>query len=128
MPIYLYQHPKTEEIIEIVQSVNDVHEFSRDGVKWHRIFTSPQLNKDTQIDPFDAKSFIKATDKPDTLGALFDRSAEAAAKRKDKEGIDPIKEKYYDGWSKRRKGMEHPDVKKRKAADKLKKMGVNVSF
>jgi hypothetical protein len=46
------------------------------------------------------------------MGDLWDRSAELSAKRKDKMGKDPVKEKYFENWSKKRKGKKHPSAGK----------------
>ena len=39
MPIYVYKHPDKENYIEVVQSMNDVHEYTdKDNLKWKRVF------------------------------------------------------------------------------------------
>ena len=123
MPIYLYQNPSNEkEIIEVVQSVNDVHEYVKDNIKWNRIFTVPNMAIDTVVDPNSSKDYLKSTNnKNETVGSLMDRSKELSEKRAAKNGgVDPVKEKYYEQYSKERKGLTHPDVKKRKLKEKLK--------
>ena len=41
---------------------------------------------------------------------MMDLSAELSHKRADKAGgLDPVKEKFYDNYSKERKGAEHPN-------------------
>lgn len=43
------------------------------------------------------------------MGDLWDRSQELSEKRKKLYGgEDPVKKKYYDNWSKKRKGKVHP--------------------
>lgn len=113
MPEYLYQHPKTEEIKSIIQSVHDEHEyFDEAGVKWNRIFTVPQMGVDTKMDAgTDSKVFAEKTkNKRGTLGDLFDQSKELSEARKKMYGKDPVKKKYWDDWSKKRKGKKHPEM------------------
>lgn len=128
MPQFLYQNPNNEsEIVEIFQSVNDKHEYIKDGIRWQRVWTVPNAAICTKIDPFSQSSFISATNnKKETIGSLQDRSKEASLKREEKVGIDPLKQKYYDNYSKIRRGELHPEIKKQKAVEKLKKMGVNI--
>ena len=39
MPIYIYQNPITEEVIEVVQSMSEDHiYFDESGLKWKRVF------------------------------------------------------------------------------------------
>lgn len=125
MPQYLYANPNNEtEIVEIIQSINDPHEYFKDGVKWIRVFTVPTMATDTLCDPYSASDFVRATHKKGTMGDIMDRSKEMSQKRADKEGgRDPIREKYYDNYSKTRKGLVHPDIRKRKSKERLNKLG-----
>lgn len=60
MPIYLYQHPQTDEVLEVFQGMNDIHEYTDDsGVQWNRIFLSPNAAIDPDADPFDNSKFIE---------------------------------------------------------------------
>lgn len=45
MPSYTFQHPKTSEVIEVLQSMTEKHEyFDKDGVEWSRVWdTSYQV-------------------------------------------------------------------------------------
>jgi len=111
MPIYLYQNPKTKKVKEIIQSVNDIHEYFEDGLKWDRIFTAPELNTNDKLTAeSSAQQFSELTGKQKgTMGDLWDRSKELSDKRKKLYGgEDPVKKKYYDDWSKKRKGKIHP--------------------
>ena len=128
MPIFLYSNPDNEsEVIEVVQSVHEKHEYIKDGKKWIRVFTIPQASIDTRCDPYSVKDFYKSTDnKRETIGTLQDRSAELSEKRKEKEGFDPNKQKYYEDYKKFRKGKEHPDVRQQKLKNNLSKMGLSV--
>ena len=119
MPIYLYQNAKTKEIREVFQSMNDVHEYFGDSNTaedcWERIFTVPTASIDTKIDPFSSDQYVRATyNKKGTYGDLLDKSKELSQKRSEiTGGLDPIKEKYYEKYSKDRRGAKHPDKMKK---------------
>ena len=58
MPLYTYQHPETEECIDIVQSMSEDHIYvDKTGLKWKRVFYAPQASIDANIDPFSKKDF-----------------------------------------------------------------------
>lgn len=108
MPIYLYEHPKTKEVKEIVQSVNDTHTYQENGVIWNRVFTVPNASIDTQINPESTNDWIEKTrNKRGTLGEMWDKSAELSEKRaKLHGGKDPVKEKYLNSKEKE-SGKKH---------------------
>lgn len=111
MPLYLYQNPKTGKIKEIVQSVHDIHEYSEAGIKWNRVFTTPEVNTQDKLNAeSSSKQFAELTGKQKgTMGDLWDRSQELSEKRKKLYGgEDPVKKEYYKDWSKKRKGKVHP--------------------
>jgi hypothetical protein len=116
MPVYIYHNTETNEFCEIVQRMNEPHEyFGKDGGEssWKRVFTSPNASIDSHVDPFSSKQFVdKTQNKKGTYGDLLDRSAELSAKRSEIiGGIDPVKQKYYENYSKTRKGAVHQDLK-----------------
>ena len=96
MPLYIYQHPKTEETIEIFQGMNDTHEYTdSEGTQWRRVFLSPNANFDTDVDPFSKSDYLKATEnKRGTIGDMMDYSKELSQRRAEKSGTDPVKEKF----------------------------------
>jgi len=110
MPVYLYQNPKTGKVKEILQSIHDNHEYEEDGIKWNRIFTVPQVNTfDKLTEASTEKDFARITsNKKGSVGDLWDQSKELSEKRAKTYGQDPIKKKYYEDWSKKRKGKVHP--------------------
>ncbi len=110
MPIYIFQRPKSDEIIEVIQGVNDDHVFiDNEGVKWERVFTVPNASIDTRIDPFSEKDFSSKTkNKKGTVGDLMDASKEASEKRDRLTGRDPVKQEHFKNWSKARRGKKHP--------------------
>ena len=111
MPFYIYQNPNTEEYIEILQGMNDEHEYTdSNGVKWNRVFTIPNAAIDLETDPFDNSQFIEKTQNAGSMGELWDRSAELSHKRAEKrDGIDPLKKKYFKDYSAKRDGAKHLD-------------------
>lgn len=133
MPLYLYKNKETGETAEVFQGMNDVHEYNGPNNDeyglWERVFLAPHSSIDTKVDPFDKGKFVASTvDKKDTYGDLFERSREASEKREKIMGKDPVKEKYYEDYSKKRGGAIHPDIQKRKLKEKLNKKGVNIEL
>lgn len=121
MPIYLYQNPNTKEIIEIIQSMNDTHEYKENGIKFDRIWSKPQASFDTKIDPHSAQDFVKKTgQKRGTVGDLWNTSAELAEKR----GTPDDK---YNNWSKNRGGRKHPEIVKRELKEEVSKQGFELT-
>ena len=110
MPIYVYKHPEKEEYIEVLQGMNDEHVYvDEKGVEWKRVFYSPQASIDSQTDPFDNHAFVNNTgNKKGTYGDIMDHSKEMSQKRKDKLGYDPVQKKYFQEYSKKRRGLKHP--------------------
>jgi hypothetical protein len=114
MPIYTYKNQLTDEYKDVFQSMNDKHEYfgeSGDEDNWVRIFYSPNASIDTSIDPFSCKDFNNRTEsKKGTVGDMLDYSKEMSQRRADLAGgKDPVKEKYFENYSKERKGAKHPE-------------------
>ena len=110
MPLYCYRNPNTGEEVEIIQGMNDVHEFvDGDGLKWDRVFFVPNASIDTKTDPFSQQKFVERTGaKKGTVGDMLDYSAEMSARRADQAGgVDPVKKKYFEDYSKKRNGAKH---------------------
>ena len=125
MPYYLYEFEG--RVVEVFQHMNDIHEYEENGNKFKRIWNNPQMSVDTVSDPYSAKDFAKITNKPGRLGELWDRSAEMSAKRKDKDGVDFLKEKAYEKYEKKHKAT-HPEKRKEMVEKKLDDMGVKISW
>ena len=102
MPIYAFIHPETEEEIEVVQKMDELHVYiDETGMEWKRKWTSPNAQIDTNIDPFDKSAFSRKIEhKEGTMGELFDQSRELSEKRKSKLGYDPVKNKFLKKYSK----------------------------
>ena len=136
MPIYLYENEETGEVVEVFQGMNDLHEYrgidNRQKGLWRRVYVNPQISFDTNMDDTSSKSFVKgAANKNYTFGDLFDKSAESSAKRKDRYGKDPIKEKQYADYNKKTNGKLHPEQQKEKfnaAVEKASKKGINIEI
>ena len=112
MPLYTYRNPETEEEIDILQGMNDVHEFiDADGFKWDRVYYSPNASIDTRTDEFSSKKFVERTaSKKGSVGDMLDYSAEMSSRRAAQAGgVDPVKKNYLDDYSKKRKGAKHFD-------------------
>lgn len=117
MPLYVYFNSQTDEYKEIIQKMNDVHEYSGengDETTWKRVFFVPNASFDSKIDPFKASEFARKTgSKKGTYGDLLDKSAELSQQRADiTGGADPVKAKYFENYSKTRRGGKHPLDKK----------------
>ncbi|MAF25044.1 hypothetical protein CL634_05650, partial [bacterium] len=63
------------------------------GLKWQRVFLSPNAGIDANIDMDSSKQFTNKT-KGWTTGDMWDYSKELGEKRKDRRGHDHINEKY----------------------------------
>ena len=82
------------------------------GVAWDRVFMVPQANIKHNIDINNPNDFVEATkNKKGSLGDLCDLSQELSEKRASKsdDGRDKVQDKFFDQWSKKRKGKKHPN-------------------
>ena len=108
MGLYVYENPETGEIKEVIQGMNDLHEYSENNTKWNRVWTLPQACIDGKWSIWDEKDFAaKSASKKGTYGDLLDKSAELSQARAEKEGSDPIKEKHFQDYEQRNK-KPHP--------------------
>lgn len=133
MPIYTYENIETGELVDVIQGMNDTHEYNGENDSeiglWRRVYYSPNMSMDTEVDPFDINSFKSSTiNKKDSYNDLFARSKEASERRASKLGFDPVKEKYYKDYSAQRNGAVHPDIQKKQFKEKLNKKGLDVQF
>lgn len=111
MPFYTYINPDTEEVIDVAQSINENHVYiDKNGLEWRRVFTVPEVNTHGTLKADTTeKQFSEYTrNQKGSMGDLYDRSAELSEKRKKIYGKDPVKKKYFNDWSKKRKGKVHP--------------------
>jgi hypothetical protein len=130
MPIYSFENQITKEIEDIFYKMSEAPSIGSiiniNGEKFKRIALKPNASIDSvEGCPFDKKSFLKATSKNgDTMGHMIDLSKEYSERRKDKDGIDPIAEKY-NAKRERDTGLANMGKKKDEAVKKLKKLGVS---
>jgi len=112
MPIYVYKHPQKEEYEEVVQSMNEPHTFSKDGVEWERFFLPPNAAISASDDPFNGNNYVEKTaNMKGTIGDLMDYSAELSQKRAEAcGGVDPLKQKTLENYSKKTGGKDHPSM------------------
>jgi len=91
---------------------------------WERVWTVPQASVDANIDPFSQTQFVdKLGSTKGTLGDTWERSAEMSEKRAAKrDGVDPVKQKYYDDYAFKRKGKRNP----REIQEKISKINVTI--
>ena len=115
MPLYTYRNPKSGDLIDVIQKMNDKHEYvDFDGVACERVFESLNLSKDQSIDAFSEKDFARKTrDKNYNLGEMWDASKELSEKRKSVTGKDEIKEKnLINKYEKRTRNIKKNSSKK----------------
>jgi hypothetical protein len=116
--MYLFQHPETEEVVEVLQAMKDPHVYTDDdGTEWQRLWVTPNASADVNIDPFNANAFNdkhRHNDKA-SYGDVTDHAKELSQIRKEKSGLghDPVQRKYFNDWSEERKGKRHPQDKGR---------------
>ena len=111
MPFYIFEHPETQERVEVRQRMKDAHEYiDANGLKWDRVFLSNNMAIDSRPDAFSKSALTNSTsNKKETIGDLQDRAKEASEKRKEKDGYDTMQNQWFSDYSKRRKGQKHPD-------------------
>lgn len=126
--IYLYQNPKTGEVKEIVQGMNDEHVYSEKGVVWSRVYTVAQTSIKGSSDPFNERAFVEETGrKRGTIGDMMDHAKELSDKRAQKNGgVDPIQSKFFSDY-KKRVGKKHLSDPSRVDKSKLKNSFVSVT-
>jgi hypothetical protein len=118
MPFYTFKRKSTGEHRDVFQAMNDTHEYkgeNGDEDDWTRLYHSPNASIDTQIDPNSRRQFLESTasKKGATMGEMMDYSKELSEKRAAQNGgVDPIKKKYFEDYSKKRKGAKHLDEMK----------------
>ena len=134
MPLYLFRNTKTDEIHEVVYKMTDTKDYRGPKGKdpegrWARVWTKPLMAVDAvKMDPHSSQDFIRATNKKGTIGDLWDRSAEWSEKRTSKEGFDPLKQKWYKDYARRRKGKKHPQQRREESQKNLAKKGIQVDW
>jgi|TARA_R110002167_G_C12404299_1_gene627260 hypothetical protein len=116
MPIYIYKHPTKDNYEEVIQRMDDVHSFFKDGLEWGRVFLVPHASISSNADPFNSNSFIEKTGKmKGTVGDMISYSEELSEKRAEKHGgQDPVRQQHFKNYEK--------DVGKKHISDKPKSL------
>jgi predicted nucleic acid-binding Zn ribbon protein len=112
MPIYIFQNPKTQETIEVVQRMTEKHAYTdSDNLEWNRVWLTSSINMDGTISAWSSNDFHKTTENKNyTMGEMWDKSAELSAARAGKNGgVDPVKEQWKKDYSKQRKGTKYSE-------------------
>lgn len=128
MPQYTYINDDTGEVIHLIQTMREKHEyFDESGKEWRRIFYSPNASVDSisNLDPFDTRSYVEKTGKmKGTVGSLWDISKEASIRRSEKLGHeDPVKREYFNKYEKENKVKHFYDK-----PTKIEKNGFSIDF
>ncbi len=126
MPLYDFQKvddPKVKEsFFFTMKECPKVSEIitDDDGVRWKRIFTLPFMGVDTKMDHNSVNDFVEKTGKKKgTYGDILDASKELSEKRaKDRDGVDPVQQKFFNEYKAKRHGVEHLQEKKQRKIDK----------
>lgn len=107
MPLYLFKNPKTGSVVQVFQFMNENHEYSENGIEFERVYTIPNAQINCKIDS--AEKFVEKTgNMKGTLGEIWDYSQELSNKRANENGgVDPIRQKAEQKYSKKRKGMKY---------------------
>ena len=126
MPQYLFEHIDSGDVREVFFKMNDVKIYNgiddKEPGKWKRVWTIPLAAISSIVNPYDPKSFTAATtNKKQTFGEMWQRSAEASAIRAEKEGRDPVKDKLYTDY-KKATGLKHPAQSREDTAAKAKEV------
>jgi cell fate regulator YaaT (PSP1 superfamily) len=125
MPLYVFENEKTGEQREVVLPMEASKTYKKG---WRRVFMVPNAMMPVKIDPNNKTDFVQKTARYKTVGDLWSSSEEMSHKRAEKEGKDPIREKWFKDYSKKRNGVMHPIQRKQKAMETAKKAGLRVHF
>jgi hypothetical protein len=123
VPIYIYKHPAKDEYEEVIQGMNDLHRFFKDGKEWKRVYLSPNASISSNDDPFNPNSFVEKTGKmKGTVGDMMSYSEELSEKRADKHGgQDPVLKQHFKDYEKQ-VGKKHISDKPKLFEDKSMKI------
>ena len=96
MPFYLYEHPETGEIKEVLQKMSETHKHKEEGVEWKRVWASPNASVSDNLINADTtqEEFVRKTkEKNYNVGEMWDLSRELGEKREQIAGKDYVREK-----------------------------------
>lgn len=118
MPYYPFENPETGEIRDFRFGMNDEKIVEIDGIKWNRVFVSPNITFDLFVDPSNPKAFMRKTEKGGTMGDLMDLSKEMSEKRggdkNDHMKVEYTKKRKADLKARRKANMEAAAIHNKK--------------
>jgi hypothetical protein len=128
MPLYLFTNQDETETVDVFFHMNDEKRFfGPDGKEWRRVFTVPgaAIDSSSKIDPYSKRDFVnKTANKKGSVGNLLDEAKSLSLQRAEKEGRDPIKEKFLEKY-KQDTGKEYRSLDKNQT---IKSGGITVDF
>jgi hypothetical protein len=113
MPNYLFRK-EDGSIIELFFSMKEAPRIGEriildDFTKAIRLASIPSFKQGLPNDIYDIDKLAQFSTPHETIGDTMERSRELSHKRAEENGgIDPIKRKFFDNYSKERKGKKHP--------------------
>ena len=142
MPLYEFQSEDGKRLLVEMDTKQPAEAYRvqvRDGKKYKRVYDVPRLAHDMRVGTSESE-FIRATSGKNniTVAQMQELSREMHEKRTDSEGIDQVKEAFYEKYEKDI-GTKHKNVARRekladqksrlaKAKKKLEKFGVEVKL
>ena len=110
-PWHTFSNPDTGEEKDVFQKMMDAHVYiDENGLEWKRVYTPTNFAIDGKVNPMSSEEFVeKTSDKNYTLGEIQEKSKEMSEKRKEKHGFDPVQKKWFEKYSKKRRGRKHPN-------------------
>ena len=132
MPLYIFKHPSAGEETEVFFGMNEEPKeyIDENGLKWDRVFSSPELNTVGKIDPWSNSDFVnKTAQKKGSVGDLLDTSSELSEIRaQERGGVDPVKQKHYNKYAKERGGRRHTKEKIEKIKKGYESKNIKIDF
>lgn len=141
MPLYSFQASDGEAISVVMDTKQPPESYRvqyKNGKSYKRVYDAPRISIDSRPGVSES-DFTRATSgKKMTIGQMQDLSKEMHEKRAEKEGQDPVKEKFYQNYEKQM-GQKHSNVIKKqtetmrakraaKAKEKLRRHGVEITL
>lgn len=137
MPVHDFTDEASGETIAVYVPANasplEHQQQERDGKVFKRVYSAPRPARDMGYGDSTAEDFARktASDKRGLkVGDLWEISAEMSARRAQRDGVDLVKEQYYETYEKEN-GEKHADVARRerleRANAKLAEMGIKVN-
>jgi hypothetical protein len=137
MPVHDYTSEDGETISVYVAAsapTTDHQTQTRDGKVYKRVYSAPLAAANTSFGDCTAEDFARKTAAEKRglkVGDAWEISAEMSDRRRQRDGIDLVKERYYEAYEKEH-GEKHADVTRRerieRANAKLADMGIKINL